>query len=322
MPHPGEPPVLRTELPFPGRREGKVRDVYQLPGAAVPSTLLIASDRLSAFDVVLPTPIPGKGVLLTTLSNRWFDLIEAHGLCPIHRLHTSTAETEAALHAGGLDAAHAAALAPRTTIVRSCRIIPIECVARGYLDGSGWAEYQANAAVCGVPLPPGLERGSRLPEPIFTPATKAEQGAHDENITFDRAADHVGLDLMRTLRERTLATYTAAHAHAADRGLVLADTKFEFGFPLDADGEPTSADPILADEVLTPDSSRYWPRDQWRPGGPQQSFDKQFVRDHLQALVDQGAWDKSHPGPELPSDVVEGTRARYARAIELLFPHH
>lgn len=307
--------ILDTELPLPGRRSGKVRDVYDLPPtpAGVPRLLIVASDRLSAFDVVLPTPIPGKGSLLTRMSCRWFELIEKNGLATHHLLSTDPADVP------GLLEDERSMLRGRIMITRKCHVVPVECVARGYLDGSGWKEYSQSGAVCGVELPAGLERGGKLPEPIFTPATKAEQGAHDENISFDRACDIAGERIMDRLREQTLAIYTAAHDYAEKRGVILADTKFEFGYPLDIDGARVSDDPILIDEALTPDSSRYWPADQWKPGGPQVSYDKQYVREHLEALTKAGKWDKTPPGPELPDEVVAGTIARYDEAYRRLF---
>ena len=306
--------LMSTSLGLTGRRAGKVRDLYDLPPdrAGRPRLLIVATDRLSAFDVVLPTPIPGKGRLLTAISGRWFDLIERHNLSRTHVLSTDVGEIP------GLEPEQARDLEGRVTIGRACRVVPVECVARGYLEGSGWKEYRETGAVCGVALPAGLRQGDRLPEPIFTPATKAEQGAHDENIDFDRAAELVGGETMERLREATLAIYRFAHDYAGQRGIILADTKFEFGFPLDVAGA-AEGEPILVDEALTPDSSRYWPMDRWTPGGAQESFDKQFVREHLDRLVEAGRWDKRAPGPALPEEVVDGTVARYAEAFDRLF---
>lgn len=303
--------VYETNLPFPNKRQGKVRDIYDLPAdpkSGVPRLLIIATDRLSAFDVVLPTPVPGKGALLTELSKRWFRFIEAKGLCKTQTV-------------AGEDLADRIppAVMRSSVVARKCKVVPIECVVRGYLDGSGWKEYQETGAVCGVKLAAGLQRGGELPEPIFTPATKAEQGEHDENITFERACEIVGGGVMTTLRDKSMAIYKAARAHARERGIILADTKFEFGWPVDADRKRTSDELILIDEALTPDSSRYWPLDSWKPGGAQQSFDKQFVRDYLQGLVDAGKWNKTAPGPELPDEVVAGTIARYREAIDRLW---
>lgn len=303
--------LFRTELDLPGRREGKVRDVYTLGhGEGSPRLLVIATDRISAFDVVMPTPIPGKGVLLNRIASWWLRWIEAKGLCKTHLLSTDEGEIPEEAFIGSTSRED---LAGRVTIGRLCRVVPVECVVRGYLEGSGWEEYRGSGKVCGVGLPPGLERGSRLPEPIFTPATKAERGAHDENIGFDEACAIAGAETMRSLRDRSLAIYRAAAEHAESRGLILADTKFEFGFPLTETGDE-EAEAVLIDEALTPDSSRYWPRDRWRPGGAQESFDKQFVREHLLGLVSRGKWDKSPPGPELPPSVVRGTLERYAEA--------
>lgn len=308
--------MTTTSLSLGGRRSGKVRDVYDLPpdGAGRPRLLIVATDRISAFDVIMPTPIPGKGRLLTSIAARWFDLIEREGLAPTHVLSTSVEDVP------GLDEGQSEELRGRVMVARACRIVPIECVVRGYLAGSGWSEYLASGRVCGVGLPAGLRQGDRLPEPIFTPATKAQRGSHDENIDFDRACAIAGGATMERLREASLAIYRFAHAYAADRGLILADTKLEFGFPLGPDGSEEPGEPMLADEVLTPDSSRYWPRDRWAPGRAQESFDKQFLREHLERLVGEGRWDKRAPGPELPPQVVEGTLGRYREALERLFP--
>lgn len=316
MPDPTPDAVFETDLPLPGRRRGKVRDVYDLPGASASPArvVMIATDRVSAFDVVLPTPIAGKGRLLTGIAKRWFRWIESEGLCATHLVEGDAADLP-------IPADAQARLAGRVTIGRRCRVVPIECVVRGYLAGSGWVEYQASGTVCGVAIPAGLAQGDRLPEPIFTPATKAEQGAHDENIDFDRACAIAGGALMERLRAVSLSVYTGAAEYAARRGLLLADTKFEFGFPVDEDGgvdeRPDRA--ILIDEALTPDSSRYWPAEDWRPGREQPSFDKQFVRDYLLGLVSTGQWNKSAPGPALPDAIVRNTLARYDEAGRRLF---
>lgn len=284
-----------------------MRDLYDLPDGRL---LIIATDRLSAFDVVLPTAIPGKGRLLTRLSAWWFAFVESHGLGRTHYLSGDVGKIpeSAFLRAG----TPRESLEGRTTIARRCRIIPVECVARGYIEGSGWKEYLATGRVCGIPLPPGLRQGDRLPEPIFTPATKAAQGSHDENIPFDEAARIAGKGIMEELRERTLAIYLAASGHALSRGLIIADTKFEFGFD-----EETGA-LVLADEALTPDSSRFWDAARHAPGRPQASFDKQFVREYLEGLVERGEWDKRAPGPPLPHEIVAGTLERYRAAVEKL----
>jgi phosphoribosylaminoimidazole-succinocarboxamide synthase len=252
--------------------------------------LMVASDRISAYDVVLPTLIPDKGKVLTGLSVFWFE--HTAGVVANHLLSTDVPDE----------------VRGRALVVRKLAIFPVECVVRGYLSGSGWREYRETGSVCGIELPAGLRESDRLPEPIFTPATKAEIGEHDENVDFERAAEIVGdRELMDELRRLSLEIYRVATDHAERHGILLADTKFEFG--RDEHGEI-----VLADEVLTPDSSRFWPRDRYAPGGPQPSFDKQYVRDWL----DQSGWDHTPPGPELPADVVENTRARYVEAYERL----
>lgn len=303
---------LDCDLPLPNHRKGKVRDVYDATMTdGTPVTLLVASDRLSAFDVVMPTGIPGKGAVLTQLSKFWFDRMEQERPEIQHHLLSVDANDIA-----GITDEQRQSLRGRVMLGRRAQVVPIECVARGYLAGSGWAEYQKTQTVCGVPLPAGLKQCDRLPEPIFTPATKAATG-HDENVSFERAAEIVGHALMSRLRDATLTLYAMGRDHAASRGIVLADTKFEFGFPVDAAGNVGTV-PILIDEVMTPDSSRFWPADAYESGRDQDSYDKQFVRNHLQALVDDGAWDKEPPGPALPDDVVAGTRAKYEKAFEAL----
>jgi phosphoribosylaminoimidazole-succinocarboxamide synthase len=323
--------TFATDLNLPGRRQGKVRDIYDLPADAThpARVLMVATDRISAFDVVMPTPIPGKGRLLTAISAWWFGFIHRKGLAATHLLSTDPEQVPAFAFSGKTTRPD---LAGRIMIARRCRVVPIECVVRGYLEGSGWKEYKETGAVCGVKLPKGLKQCDRLPEPIFTPATKAPQGQHDENISFERACDEVGGPLMTTLRDRSLAIYKAAAEHALSRGIIIADTKFEWGTPEGSEGGYQSApkkaapsadpqkpaDPILIDEALTPDSSRFWPADTYRPGGAQKSFDKQFLREYLQTLVDAGQWNKQAPGPDLPRDVVEGTLAKYREAMERL----
>jgi phosphoribosylaminoimidazole-succinocarboxamide synthase len=271
---------------------GKVRDIYEVdPGRL----LMVTTDRISAFDVVLPTPIPDKGRVLTGLSLFWFE--RTTDLMPNHVVSAATSDLP-----GGF-AEHREELAGRSMLVRRARMIPIECVARGYLSGSGWKEYRKAGTVCGIRLPDGLEESERLPEPIFTPATKAETG-HDENITLRRAGEIVGRGLAERLKELTLALYERGAALAAERGVILADTKFEFGF---IDGEIA-----LCDEVMTPDSSRFWPAEGYARGGAQPSFDKQYVRDWL----DDSGWDHEPPPPELPPDVVGHTAGRYREAYE------
>jgi phosphoribosylaminoimidazole-succinocarboxamide synthase len=284
------------DLPLPLVARGKVRELYAVGDDAL---LLVASDRLSAYDVVLPTPIPDKGAVLTGLSLWWFDQLA--DVVPHHLLTARVADYPAVLQP------FADELRGRSMLVRRLRMVPFECVARGYLTGSGLADYRATGAVCGVDLPPGLEDGSRLPEPVFTPATKAEVGEHDQNVSFEVVAAAVGRELAEELRRVTLAVYARGAALAAERGILLADTKLELGH--DVDGVLT-----LGDEVLTPDSSRFWPADGWSPGRAQPSFDKQYVRDWLSA----SGWDRTAPGPELPEDVVERTRAKYVEAYERL----
>ncbi|MCP3903761.1 MAG: phosphoribosylaminoimidazolesuccinocarboxamide synthase [Planctomycetes bacterium] len=305
--------VYRTDLPLPERREGKVRDIYRVPavGDAPPRVLIIATDRISAFDVVMPDPLPGKGRLLTSVASKWFEFIRQRGIIADHLLSTDPNDVP------GLDAAQRATLEGRMMLGRAAEVIPIEFVVRGYITGSGWKDYQRTGSVCGVPLPEGLRNCDRLPEPIFTPATKATEG-HDENIDFDTACDVAGRDVMEHLRDVSLRIYNEAHAHAASRGILLADTKFEFGNALDATGARTD-EIILIDEVLTPDSSRFWPADEYEPGREQNSFDKQIIRNYLQSLVDAGKWDKTPPGPVLRGDIVARALARYNEVFERLF---
>jgi len=270
---------------------GKVRDIYD----AGDKLLIVATDRLSAFDVILPTPIPDKGRVLTQLSLFWFDLLR--DVVPNHVV--SGTELPAAFDAYRED------LAGRSMLVRKTEPLPIECVVRGYVSGSGWKDYQATGNICGIALPAGLRESDRLPEPIFTPATKAATG-HDENISFERAASLVGNERAQRVRDVSLEIYRRAAAYAAPRGILLADTKFEFGLLND--------ELIWIDEALTPDSSRFWPAAQYRPGGPQPSFDKQFVRDYLESIH----WPKTPPGPELPPEVVSATRGKYREAYRIL----
>lgn len=303
------PAAFATDLVLPDRRQGKVRDVYEMPASEPPSLLIVATDRISAFDVVMPTPIPGKGRLLTEISTWWFRFIQDHHLATTHLLSTDPGRIPESAFRGRTTRAD---LDGRITIGRRCRVIPVECVVRGYLEGSGWKDYQKTGAVCGVKLPAGLKQCDRLPEPIFTPATKAPQGQHDENISFDEAGRTVGAALMARLRDTSLAIYAAAAKYALSRGIIIADTKFEFGL------EDGGSEPILIDEALTPDSSRFWPAGLYKPGGPQPSFDKQYLREYLQTLVDRGVWAKQPPGPELPPEVVEQTLAKYVEARDRL----
>ena len=315
-PPPGTaPPVLRSvtdRLAVPAGVplvRGKVRDVLGPPGGRAAQNfadtlLFVATDRLSAFDHVLPGGIPDKGRVLTALSRFWFDRLGV----PDHRADATVGEW---LAAAGVDVPPdlRADFEFRSMVVRAHRMVPVECVARGYLSGSGWAEYRERGTVCGVALPAGLRESERLPEPVFTPATKAVAG-HDENVSFDAVVAAVGGPLGERLRAATLDLYRRAAAYAGSRGLILADTKFEFGLPPDAGDDPDRHEPVLCDEVLTPDSSRYWPADGYRPGGPQPSFDKQFVRDWLLA----SGWDRGGPPPALPAEVVAKTRDRYLEA--------
>lgn len=296
--------LMTTDLPLPNRRQGKVRDLYdiELPDGS-PGVLIVATDRISAFDVVMSNGVPGKGVLLTQISCFWFEHFA-------DRVTHHLLSTDPALVAG-LSADQKRMLTGRSMLCRKLDVVPIECVARGYLAGSGWKDYQASGSVCGVALPPGLRNGDQLPEPIFTPATKATTG-HDENISFAEAAARVGEGLMSRLRDLTLQLYGSARTFAAERGILLADTKFEFGLA------PGSDEPILVDEIFTPDSSRFWPADSWRPGAEQASFDKQYVRNYLEQLVAAGDWDKTSPGPMLPAEVIRNTLQRYQEAHDRL----
>lgn len=288
---------MQTDIPGLPLRRGKVRDVYDLGN----ELLLVATDRISAYDVVMPTPIPGKGRLLTRISKFWFDF-----LAPTVRHHLIEVIGERA--PTGLER-FVAQLAGRTMRCRKTRVVPIECVVRGYLAGSGWAEYRETGRVCGIELPSGLQQCQQLPEPIFTPATKEEVG-HDQNISFEEACDRVGGDVMRLLRERSIDIYTRAAELARSRGIIMADTKFEWGF----DG----TEYLLIDEVLTPDSSRFWPADRYQPGRDQDSFDKQYLRNYLTELSRAGRWDKTPPGPELPEEVVRNTAAKYGEVVDRL----
>lgn len=313
-----------TVINLPLVRRGKVRDVYALPSAKDGNAglMMVASDRISAFDVVMRTPISGKGKLLTEIAAWWFKFIERQRICQTHVISTNVDDLPDSVRAG-LGEKAMEHLRGRTTICRACEVIPVECVVRGYLEGSGWKEYQQTGMVCGVKLPAGLKQCDRLPEPIFTPATKAAVG-HDENISFDQAAEIVGIETAGVIRDMSLSIYRAAAAHALSRGIIIADTKFEFGIPLDERSRAGRAwvPPVLIDEALTPDSSRFWPADRYQPGRAQKSFDKQFLREHLEELVTAGKWDKSPDadglGPALPPQVVEGTLSRYRAARDAL----
>jgi phosphoribosylaminoimidazole-succinocarboxamide synthase len=290
-----------TSLPLLAR--GKVRDNYAVGDDRI---LMVASDRISAFDVIMGEPIPGKGELLTRLSLFWFDLLGPQGqaICPIHLTGAApesvVSDAEKPLVAG------------RSMLVKRLKPIPVEAVVRGYLAGSGWKEYQESRSVCGVPLPEGLKNASQLPQPIYTPAAKAEMGEHDENITFEKTVEMIGADLAGRIRDISIRLYQAAAEFALTKGIIIADTKFEFG--LDTDGTL-----VLMDEVLTPDSSRYWPADSYVEGGNPPSFDKQFLRDWLEtAHVDGRPWNKTAPAPRLPREVIEQTAAKYQEALKRL----
>lgn len=310
-------PLMRTDLPLADRREGKVRDVYQLdlPDGS-PGVLIVATDRVSSFDVVMANGVPGRGVVLTRISRFWFEKFA--GRVKHYLLSTDAADVP------GLDADQRAAVDQRVMLGRRTNVVPIECVVRGYLAGSGWKEYQQHGTVCGVALPAGLRQCDRLDEPIFTPATKAASG-HDENISFDRACAIAGTPLMTRLRELSMMIYREARDYAAERGVIVADTKFEWGLPLDAAGAgegeldlPQGVEPMLIDEALTPDSSRFWPADAYQPGRDQASFDKQIVRNYLEGLCERGQWDKTPPGPVLPDEVVDRTMDRYLEVYQRL----
>ena len=291
MPTPSTTPLLQSDIPDRIPSRGKVRDVYDF-GERL---LIVATDRISAFDWILPTGISDKGRVLTQLSRFWFDLLQV----PHHLLSMNPADISLP------PATEIGVLEGRSMVVRKTRVFPIECVVRGYLAGSGWKEYKTSQTVCGLPLPPGLRESDRLPEPIFTPATKAESG-HDENISFERMSAIVGAERADELRRFSMSIYVKAAEFARLRGIIIADTKFEFGLVDDT--------VILIDEVLTPDSSRFWPADRYKAGGPQPSFDKQFVRDWLETT----SWDKNSPPPALPVEVVNRTRDKYIDAYERL----
>jgi len=285
--------MLESHVPSLQRiHQGKVRDIYAVDAQHM---LIVTTDRLSAFDVVMPDPIPGKGRVLTRISNFWFE--RTRHIVPNHLADYPLARAVP-------DAAERAPLEERSIIVRRLRALPIEAVVRGYLIGSGWKDYQQTGAVCGIALPTGLRQADRLPEPIFTPATKAEMGAHDENIAYERVVALIGRGLAEQVRATALALYAFAVAHAQARGIIIADTKFEFG--IDEAGRLT-----LIDEALTPDSSRFWPADTYRPGSSPPSFDKQYVRDYLETLD----WPKRPPGPKLPPDIIARTSEKYAEAL-------
>jgi phosphoribosylaminoimidazole-succinocarboxamide synthase len=287
--------LTQTDLPgLPLLARGKVRDLYSVGE----HLLLIATDRISAFDHVLATGIPGKGKILTQLSLFWFQLLR--DVVPNHLITADISQYPEALRS------YSSQLEGRSMLVKHAQMIPVECVVRGYLSGSGWKDYKATGAVCGIPLPAGMQESARLPQPLFTPASKSLGGEHDENISFHEMVARIGEPAATKLQGLSLDIYNRAAAYAAERGVILADTKFEFGV--------TPGGIVLADEVLTPDSSRYWPADQYKPGGPQPSFDKQFVRDYLEQIQ----WNKQAPAPALPDDIVAKTQRKYLDAYRLL----
>ena len=295
--------LISTDLPLPNKLTGKVRDLYDLTLAdGSDGVLIVASDRISVFDVVLANGIPGKGVLLTQISKFWFDFFADD--YPHHLVSTDPADVP------GLTDRQRSELAGRIMICRKIEVMPIECVVRGYLTGSGYKDYQRTGGVCGIRLPAGMINSDRIEDPIFTPSTKADEG-HDENISFDTASELVGSSLMREIRDISMDIYNKGADYALKRGIIIADTKFEFG--RGADGQV-----VLVDEVLTPDSSRFWPGDDWQPGREQDSFDKQYVRNYTETLVARGQWNKEYPGPALPDDVIENTIKRYEEALHRL----
>ncbi len=289
------PIVVSTELEGLNLlNRGKVRDIYEIND----SLLIVATDRISAFDVVIPTPIPKKGIVLTQLSLFWFEFLK--DICPNHLI---TADVDKMPNECK---AYKDILSRRSMLVKKAKVLPVECIVRGYISGSGWKSYKSSGTICGIKLPSGLMESDKLPEPIFTPSTKAEAGVHDENISFEKMKDIIGSSLAQKVKEISLNLYKTASDYALDQGIIIADTKFEFGLVDD--------ELILIDECLTPDSSRFWPKDQYKPGGPQPSFDKQFVRDYLESLN----WNKKPPAPELPEDIVQKTQTRYLEALKLL----
>ena len=295
---------MNTDLPLPNKRSGKVRDLYDmtLPDGG-DGILIVASDRVSVFDVVLENGIPGKGILLTRVSRFWFDFFADS--INHHLVSTDPADIE------GLTGDQRAMLEGRIMICRKTNVVPVECIVRGYLTGSGFKDYLKTGMVCGITLPGGMVNSDRIDAPIFTPSTKPDEG-HDENISFDEACGLVGETMMRNIREKSLHIYKTGREYARERGIIIADTKFEFGLVAGSD------EPVLIDEVLTPDSSRFWPADTWEPGREQNSFDKQYVRNYTQELVDAGRWDKEYPGPALPREVIDNTIVRYEEALSRL----
>jgi phosphoribosylaminoimidazole-succinocarboxamide synthase len=301
--------VLSTDLPLPNRRQGKVRDIYDmtLPDGSE-GLLIVASDRVSAFDVVMQNGLPNKGKVLTQISTFWFNMFK--DTVPHHLVSTDPADIP------DITDEQRSELEGRIVIGKKTKVVPVECIVRGYLTGSGYKDYLATGKVCGIELPEGMVNSDKIETPIFTPSTKADEG-HDENISFEQACEEVGEDLMIKLRDLSIKIYSEAREYAAERGIIIADTKFEFGVPLDG----SSSDPILIDEALTPDSSRFWPADEYEPGREQNSLDKQYVRNYLEEVVAAGEWDKTPPGPTLPDDVVANTMTKYKQAYAMLVGH-
>lgn len=295
---------MTTNLPLRNRRTGKIRDLYDLTlKDGSEGILIVATDRISAFDVVLENGIPGKGVMLTQISKYWFDLFSSE--VDHHLISVDSADIE------GLSEEEKQTIKGRIMICRKTKVVPVECIVRGYLTGSGWIDYQKTGELCGIQLPAGMVNCDRIETPLFTPSTKAEEG-HDENISFEQACETVGAQLMNKIKDLSINIYVKARDKAAEKGIIIADTKFEFGV-YDGSGEP-----LLIDEVLTPDSSRFWPADKWQPGREQDSFDKQYVRNYLLQLVEAGKWDKQYPGPALPEEVVTNTYLKYREACSQL----
>ena len=296
--------LMTTDLPLANRRTGKIRDLYDLTlNDGSDGILIIATDRISAFDVVLENGIPGKGAVLTRISKFWFDLFSSE--VDHHLISVDSSEIEA------ISDEQKQAMDGRIMICRKTKVVPVECIVRGYLTGSGWVDYQKTGKLCGIQLPAGMVNCDHIESPLFTPSTKAEEG-HDENISFEQACETAGEQLMNKIKQLSIDIYTKARDYAAQKGIIIADTKFEFGV------SEEGGDPVLIDEVLTPDSSRFWPADQWQPGREQNSFDKQYVRNYLLELVKAGEWDKQYPGPSLPEEVVVNTLARYRQACDQL----
>jgi phosphoribosylaminoimidazole-succinocarboxamide synthase len=294
---------MSTELPLENKRTGKVRDLYDLKlKDGSEGILIVATDRVSAFDVVLENVIPGKGIVLTQISKFWFDFFQDN--VSHHLISMDPADID------GLNPDQRESLNGRIMICKKTEVVPVECIVRGYLTGSGWVDYQKTGSLCGIQLPEGMVNSDKIDDPLFTPSTKAEEGDHDENISFAESCEVAGQQLMEQIRDLSLHIYKTAREYAAGKGIIIADTKFEFGM--------MGGEPILIDEVLTPDSSRFWPADEWQPGKEQNSFDKQYVRNYLLELVAADGWDKKYPGPSLPDEVISNSLQRYLEAYRRL----